>query len=314
MKTFRKAISSLRKRFTPTIYLISASNWKYGLILLFALFLEIRAEFNKLSKEEKQAIIEKHIIESGEDLEAKEAWYNAQKQIKTLRRNIDEGVTLMTDSSVLSDLNYISEYVKKSTGKGYQKGKAEISRIQWFEWDFYYISYAFLQLLSCIFIAIDGRRYVLKDSLEKPLINKTSFILYITAIPWYLYSFISQIILRSERLFKEELLVFMLLIFCSMILAAFWYDLTNNNPKAQIAIWSNDLIEFLKFRNSRKSTNSELINTEPESFKTRKQMADEFEISVDTLRRRLQKKNVELPKGALSPESQAIIRKTLGKS
>lgn len=71
MKTFRKVISNLRKRFTPTIYLISASNWKYGLILLFALFLEIRAEFKKLSKEDKQAIIAKNIIESGEDLVAR---------------------------------------------------------------------------------------------------------------------------------------------------------------------------------------------------------------------------------------------------
>lgn len=242
-----------------------------------------------------------------------EAWYNAQIQIKKLRKEIEEGIVLMNDS-VLSDLNEISEFVKKSTGIGYQMGKAEISKIQWFEWYFYYISYAFLELLACIFFAIDGRRYVLKDSLEKPLMNKASLILYITAIPWYLYSFISQIILRSERLFKEAVLVIMLVVFCSLILAAFWYDLTSNSPKAQLAIWSKRLVEFLKSWTFKNDKDAELLKTEPESFKTRKQMADEFEISVDTLRRRLQKKNIELPKGALSPESQSIIRKTLGKS
>ncbi len=313
MTLFRRFYTNLRSHFTPAINLITRSNWKYGLLLLCALFLEIRAEFYKLSKEEKQAIIAKNINARGEDLEAEKAWYSAQLQLNKLRQYLDDSILVKNDT-VLANLALISDYVEKSKGEGYKKGKAEIIKIQWFEWDLYYISYAFIELLFCIFLANDGRMHRSKGELKKPLMNRFSFILYLVAIPWYLYSLISQIVLRSERLFKEEILMLMLLLFCLLLISAFWYDYTDNSPKAQLILWNKRIRHFLKSNSSIKDIKSDSIIIESEGFKTRRQMADEFEISVDTLRRKLQKKNIELPKGALSPESQAIIRKALGKS
>ena len=49
-----------------------------------------------------------------------------------------------------------------------------------------------------------------------------------------------------------------------------------------------------------------------ETFKSQKEVATDFAITPHTLRRKLAKVGIKLPKGLLSPETQQMIKKALG--
>lgn len=230
-------------------FYFSLSLWKYGVLMLFMLFLEIKAEFSKLSAEDKTTIIQYYVDLHQENIQEEKTGYEAIQQLKELANYIDSQQlnSVIVNEQILA----IKQFVEENRGVGYALGKAEIRRIQWFEWDFYHISMAFCFLILPCYLASDAKKFYLrydseeyidedcvtkfyKCDVDHALMNGFSRLLCATAIPWFLYAFISQIMLRSERLFKGGILLVMLVTYAMLLLKVIWDEIRKEKSTQEV--------------------------------------------------------------------------------
>ena len=182
-------------------------------------------EFSKLTQAEEDAIIAKYAIDSQTSLEIQKARYKAKEQLSSITDYLKDASNTKAEEKLVSEqLAKLSAFIKTNESLGYEKGLQEIRDYKWFQWDLYYITASFLMLSLFIFLSHDGDKYYYYGDLTQPLMFGSVLFAFKAAILWGINDLLSNIMTRSERVFKNEILIGVIVLYTLFVVVTVWED------------------------------------------------------------------------------------------
>lgn len=213
------------------------NKWKYLIWLLLMYVNEYTMEFTRLESDDKKEIIAQYVSEYDGDFEVEKSRLEAKQQLNEISEYINYlELTSDEQEKIKEQIVQLSNFVQTNEVKGYEAGISHIREIEWFQWDLYFITDSFLILVLFLMLSYDGNRYYYFGDLEIPFMYGLVRLAFKASVLWGLYDLTSNILTRSERILKSEILIGVIILYLIFIIAAIWEDVRNeifNRKKEQ---------------------------------------------------------------------------------